>query len=72
MGQIYRVFYCKDENDDSPTSLILKLAPKSSAQREKLHLHNFFLRETTMYDEVRFDFKCEIVDSAKLVFNFSI
>lgn len=56
MGDIYRVSYCnEDDVKNTSTSLILKMAPQTPTQRDNLHSQNLFLREITMYDEVRFD-----------------
>lgn len=56
MGEIYRVWYCEDrDSDNSPDSVILKIAPKHLGRRAKFNLRNLFLREITMYDEVRFN-----------------
>lgn len=54
MGEIYRILYSDDDENNSNTasSLILKIAPRNPVRREKFHARDMFLREITMYDEV--------------------
>lgn len=51
MGNIYRVLY-EDEHKNK-SSLILKLAPTNLQRRKIYKIHNLFLREINMYDEVK-------------------
>lgn len=58
VGMIYRILY-KDANetsDKNQSSLILKIAPTDEFRREKQKLRELFLREISIYDEVKQNF----------------
>lgn len=52
---IYRILYkdAKETNDKNQSSLILKIAPTDPFRRESQKLRELFLREISIYDEVR-------------------
>lgn len=56
MGDIFRVLF--KTADDATKSLILKMAPTNKDRREKMGVRDMFLREISMYDEVKFNLGC--------------
>lgn len=55
MSEIYRIF-CRNKNSIDNGSLILKIAPRHLARREKFQLHSLFRREIIVYDQVTTSF----------------
>lgn len=52
MGEIYRVLYQDVNYIENESSLILKIAPSNLVRREKTRIHDLFVREINMYDQV--------------------
>lgn len=52
MGEIYRILF-QNKTDTKLTSLILKIAPRNQSRRKKTEARSLFLREMSMYDEVK-------------------
>lgn len=61
VGIVYRVSFCKEDNNENeknpPSKLILKVAPQNEARRAQFFSHACFMREIYMYDEVKIKLK---------------
>lgn len=52
VGAIYRIIYKDAKDSHNESSLILKIAPSARVNREKQRLHELFVREIFIYDQV--------------------